>query len=384
MARFRFTVPKGKIVQHPALRNLFSFFNFLFFYCKKKTGRFFAIFEKNKNILVKFFMMKRGRYNRPFLHLATLGVLGIGIAVGPFLADTYPVFSQASAMQHVPSPSNKEQSITIDDNVFQTNISDKPRDKVITYAVEKGDTISTIANKFQISDDTVRWANDLTSDDLSIGQELKILPVSGVFHKVTKGETVYTIAKLYDTDPQKIVDFPFNDFANPETFSLVEGQTLIVPDGVKRAGEQPVRRPTPEYIAHQGPSSVSNYNGGNGYVSWPTRGGVTQYFTWYHPGIDIVNPIGTPLIAAHSGVVAQAFTGGYNGGYGIHVIIDHGDGFETLYAHMSSLNVGVGQHVVGGSTVIGWIGMTGRTTGAHVHFELHKGGIRVNPMAYLQ
>ena len=177
-------------------------------------------FEKNKNILVKFFMIKRGRYSRPFLHFATMGVLTIGVIVAPFLASTYPVFSQnSSTSAKIQSPTNN--SIAVGEDVFGTQISQKPRDKTISYAVQKGDTVSTIAQKFGISADTVRWANDLSDDNISVGDSLQILPISGIAYKVQSGDTVYTIAKKFASDPQKIVDFPFNDFANPETFSLV-------------------------------------------------------------------------------------------------------------------------------------------------------------------
>ncbi|MCL5970800.1 MAG: LysM peptidoglycan-binding domain-containing protein, partial [Patescibacteria group bacterium] len=176
--------------------------------------------------------MKRGRYNRPFLHLTAMAVLGVGVLIAPFLTDTYPVFSSNSPISKDLTGEGSSQSVMVDTDVFKTETSEKPRDKVVSYTIEKGDTLSTISKKFNVSVETIKWTNDLKSDDLSVGDELKILPVTGILHKVSKGDTVYTIAKKYDTNPQQIVDFPFNDFANPETFSLVEGQMLVVPDGV--------------------------------------------------------------------------------------------------------------------------------------------------------
>lgn len=355
-----------------------SFLSFFFFYSKKKTLTWVFYFEKNKNILVRFFMMKRGRYNRPFLHLAAMAVLGIGVIFAPVLADTFPIFSSNTATTwKVNSASAQEQPITVDENVFHTNISQKPRDKVITYAVEKGDTLSTIAKKFEISTDTIRWANDLSGDSLTIGDELKILPVTGISHKVSKGESVYTIAKKYDTNPQQIVDFPFNDFANPETFSLVEGQMLIVPDGVKPS-EQPTAPRRQTYIV-QGPIAVSSAG-----FAWPASGAISQFASWYHMALDITSPYGTAIIASRGGRVIKALAGTWDGGYGNNIEIDHGDGYATLYSHLSTFNVTVGDDVVGGKTVIGAIGMTGRTTGPHVHFEIRKNGILVNPLPYLQ
>lgn len=352
-----------------------EFLRFFFVYSQKKVITVSLFFEKNKNILVKFFMMKRGRYNRPFLHIAAMSVLGIGILIAPFLAETNPIFSQTIASPKVDIGEEK-QSVVVDENVFQTNISQKPRDKVITYTVEKGDTLSTIAQKFDISVETIKWMNDLRGENITIGDELKILPVSGIYHKVAKGDTVYTIAKRYDTNPQKIVDFPFNEFANPETFSLVEGQMLTVPDGIMPQEKPVIRRQV--YIA-AGPVVISAAG-----FTWPLRGAISQFPSWYHMAIDITSPVGTPVVAAQSGTVVKALSGVWDGGYGNNLMIDNGNGYASLYAHMSGLNVGVGGEVVAGKTVIGWVGMTGRTTGSHLHFEIRKGGALVNPLPYLQ
>ena len=346
-------------------------------YLKLKIISFSIFFETNKNILVKFLTMKRGRYTRPFLHFATLLVLTIGVIVAPFLASTYPIFSQNSNTSKIALPKTN-QSIIVGENVFKTSISQKPRDKIITYTVAKGDTLSTIAQKFELSANTVKWQNNLVSDTLSVGDSLEILPVTGMAYKVNRGDTVYTIAKKLDTEAQKIVDFPFNDFANPETFSLVEGQILIVPDGVKPAEQPYIRRQV--YIA-QGPSSTSFSASG---FTWPVRGLITQFATWYHMGLDIAAPYGTPIVAAKSGIIASASVGSWDYGYGTNVAIDNGSGYSTFYSHLSAVNVSVGQNVVGGSTVIGWIGMTGRTTGPHVHFEVRQNGVPINPLSFLQ
>jgi len=365
----------------PAKKFIAAFPEFLKVFAAYLKGRlviFSTLFEAYKNILVKFFMIKRGRYSRPFLHFATMGVLTIGVIVAPFLATTYPIFSQnATAAAQLSSPS-AQQSINVDQNVFHTDISQKPRDKTISYTVQKGDTVSTIAQKFGISADTVRWANDLSDDSLNVGDSLQILPVTGIAYKVQSGDTVYTIAKKFASDAQKIVDFPFNDFANPETFSLVSGQMLIIPDGIKPS-EQPFIQPQ-IYIA-QGPST-SSFSGSG--FTWPVHGLITQFASWYHEALDLAAPYGTPIVAAKSGTVVEANTGGWNYGYGDDVVIDNGGGYSSLYGHMEAVNVSAGQQVVGGSTVIGWIGMTGRTTGPHVHFEIRQNGVTINPLPFLQ
>ncbi len=346
-------------------------------YIKKKILSASVAFEKYKNRLVRFFLTKRGRYNRPFLHFATMLVLFIGVLIGPFLADTYPIFASNTGAVLGIDTEPQAQSIEVSDDVFETRDSKKPRDKVIEYTIQKGDTLSTIAEKFQVSTDTIKWSNGMTNDRLTVGETLKILPVTGVSHKVATGETIYTIAKKYDTEPQKIVDFPFNDFANPETFSLVAGQMLIVPDGVKPADQPNYIRRQPVYIA-SGPVSISSAG-----FTWPLRGGISQFATWYHMGLDITADVGTPILAAQNGTVSKVSLGTWDYGYGNNVYVE-GGGMGSHYAHMSTVNVSVGQNVVAGKTVIGYVGMTGRTTGPHLHFEVSQGGALINPMNVLQ
>lgn len=354
-----------------------EFLSFFASFLKTKIMDSSVVFEDYKNILVRFFMMKRGRYNRPFLHIAALLVLTIGVVAAPFLASTYPVFSQNPANSSIASP-QASQSIIVGENVFETSISQKPRDKVVTYVVQKGDTISTIAQKFGISTNTIKWQNNLSSDMVNVGDALEILPVTGIAYKVNHGDTVYSIAKKFDTESQKIVDFPFNDFANPETFTLVEGQILVVPDGIKPAEQPFIKRQV--YIA-QGPSSTSFSTSG---FTWPLHGLISQFAAWYHMALDIAAPYGSPIFAAKSGVVRQVISGSYDGGYGNNVYIDHGGGYVTHYAHMASVNVSAGQSVVGGSTIIGYEGLTGRSTGPHLHFEVIQNGSLVNPLPFLQ
>ena len=308
------------------------------------------------------------------MHVAAMGVLGIGVIASPFLADTYPLLQGQASNVQISSPSSKE-SIMVSSDVFQTINSQKPRDKVIDYTVERGDTLSTIAEKFGISVETIRWANDLVNDNITVGDSLKILPVTGISYKVQKGDSVYSIAKKLDTDAQKIVDFPFNDFANPETFSLVEGQMLVVPDGIKPAEQPTFKR---QIYLVQGPISISGLG-----FTWPVRGVITQFSSWYHMALDIGANYGTPVVSAQNGVVESVSVGTWDYGYGTNVYVRNGD-VETHYAHFSGVNVSAGQTVSAGSTVLGWIGMTGRTTGPHLHFEVRKAGGLVNPLSYLQ
>jgi len=366
--------------KNPIDRFLIQFSEFSRFftqYSKELICTSSAEFEKNKNIFVRLFMIKRGRYTRPFLHFATIAAIILGIIISPFIAGTYPVFSEESEELPETPEEVEKQSIIVGENVFSTDISQKPRNEIIIYAVQNGDTLSSISKKFGISEDSIRWQNDITGDFISVGTELDIIPVTGLAHKVSQGDTVYTIAEKYDTNPQKIVDFPFNDFANPETFSLVSGQTIIVPDGIKPSEQPTYVRPRPVYIA-QAPTSVSS-----GGFAWPLRGGLSQYYSWYHPGIDIMSDVGVGIVAARSGTVSNVITGVWDGGYGNNIYIDSGDGIVTHYAHLGGVNVSVGQRVTAGSSVIGGVGLTGRTTGPHLHFEVIQNGALQNPLNYL-
>jgi murein DD-endopeptidase MepM/ murein hydrolase activator NlpD len=356
------------------LKDFASYFSY---YLKRKVIGFSSWFEKNKNRLVKVFMMKRGRYNRPFLHLTTMGFLVIGVLVAPFLADTFPIFASKNPQLTLAASASGKQSILAGQDVFQTRESVKPRDKIITYTVENGDTLSTIAKKFDISEDTIRWQNNLSTDDLTVGQQLQILPVTGVAVKVASGDTIYTLAQKYKADSQTIADFPFNEFANPETFSLVEGQMLIIPNGVEPSSSSTSVGPQQVEVA-QGPVPVAR-----GGWSFPVQGMVTQYPSWFHMALDIAGPVGTPVYAAHSGTVDRVSVGTWDYGYGTNVWINDGDGIRTHYAHLSCVTVSVGQSVIGGSTQIGCRGNTGHSTGPHTHFEVEVNGTLVNPLGYV-
>ena len=240
---------------------------------------------------------------------------------------------------------------------------------MITYAVAEGDTLSTVAQKFGVSVDTIKWANDLKRDSLSIGQELKIPPVSGMIHKVREGDTVQSIAKRYKTDAQKIVNFPFNDFADLDTFALNVGVTLIVPDGVQPEAPA-IARPLPPAFA-----------GGTGQLLWPVGGIITQYPVWYHMALDIANNAAPGIAAAEAGVVADVQYLRY--GYGQHVLVSHGDGLATLYAHLSEIYVKPGDRLARGQ-ILGRMGSTGRSTGTHLHFEVRKNGAILNPLPFLK
>ena len=257
--------------------------------------------------------------------------------------------------------------------VPHTTIPERPRLEVITYTVQPGDTLLGIAQKFKLDADTIMWASGRLEDHpdlLRVGQVLTILPVDGIYHTVQEGETLESIAKKYKVDVEAITQCEYNDLKEP--YKLTPGQKLIVPGGKK-----PYKPRVVHIYTGKVPAGAAK---GTGVFGWPTSGVITQKFWARHKAIDIGAPTGTPVVAADSGYVAVA--GWSNVGYGKYIVIDHGNGFQTLYAHLSAIFVKVGQSVGKGER-IGSVGSTGHSTGPHLHFEIRYKGVQRNPFGYL-
>ncbi len=282
-----------------------------------------------------------------------------------------------------------------------TGGSAQPAQAVIEYTVSPGDTLYTIAERLGVSVESIVWANNLNSENyLQPGQVLQVPAVSGVIHTVQAGETLEGIARHYGVDQANILAFAPNGLSDPNQLQV--GQRLVIPGG--RVPEPPrpasarteprpapVQSPPPPAQAAPAPPVAAAppappppppppARAAAGFT-WPTVGIISQYFSAYHRGLDIAPPYGTPVRAAAAGVVVQA-SAGWNGGYGTMVVIDHGNGFRTLYAHLSRLDVSVGEAVEQGE-VIGAVGRTGIATGPHLHFEVHRGGVPINPLSVL-
>ena len=348
------------------LKEFFTFLKEYFVTRLKSAGR---SFEAVKDVIVAFLIVKRGKYSSSFLNSSFLVIVAAVLIGGPIIAENSPFINVA------PQTGNYQASI-ISYNPYEGSLSTiysvKSRYQIDDYTIKGGDTLETIAKRFDVSIDTIKWANNLRSDTIKPGQTLKIPPVTGVVHKVAPGETVYSIAKKYGVSAQNIVNYIWNDFADADTFALNSGQTLYVPDGVIK----PVVTSSTQFIAsiQAGVRVSSNF-------IWPTSGSVTQNPVWYHMALDIANPAAPAVLAADSGTVSYAGCVGY--GYGCSVIIEHGNGYQTLYAHLSRYDVETGDPVSQGGQ-IGVMGSTGRSTGTHLHFEIRSGGALLNPWNFLK
>lgn len=242
-------------------------------------------------------------------------------------------------------------------------------DHISVYVVRPGDSLSQIASMFGVSVNTIVWANDLGSAaNVHPGDTLIILPVSGVTRTIVKGDTLKSIAKHYSADLKEIAEFNGLDPAA----DLAVGTSVIIPGG------EIVSAPAPATTGKKSSSSSKGarepYLGGSGpaqagYYTSPLPGGIITQSIHGWNAVDIGSQRGTPIHAAASGTVIIARNSGWNGGYGDYVVITHDNGTETLYGHMSHTNVSSGQTVFAGQT-IGFVGMTGLTTGPHVHFEV--------------
>lgn len=367
--------------------DLKDLFKFTLVYYSRKTKKAAILFENLKNFLVILLMHRRGKFQKHVWHTSMIGLVSFGILTSSvfgsnaLIASTFPGMGDQDPrliQTFDPNVSGISLNNLID---MKTLVSSKPRSEIIEYEVRSGETLSTIAEKFGVSIDTIKWANDITDvNAVKPGQKLKILPVTGVAHTVKSGDTLESVAKKYSAEAQAIVDFPFNDI--PDDFKLKVAQVLIVPDGQPPETKvKPRSRFQPQYLA-QGPGSPTFSAPGGANFIWPAIGILTQYFAWYHPGLDVANRGAPPIAAADGGVaIVAGWPDGY--GYGNRVMIDHGNGYQTLYAHLSNIYVSAGQKISRGQ-IIGQMGSTGRSTGTHLHFEIRFKGIALNPLSILK
>jgi murein DD-endopeptidase MepM/ murein hydrolase activator NlpD len=364
------------------LIDLRLYFLFLYKYLRSRGYRWFSRFESMKDVIVDLLYKRRGKYARPFLHFGTIALVFIFITFGPLILEERRKEEGAAGSQALIN-----NAFAYDSNLATEEsqlVKEYRGGEVYTHTVQEGETFSSIAEKYGLKDiNTILWENGLEkTSKLKPGQQLRILPVDGVRHKVARGETIYTIAKKYglgdeEADAQAILSYPFNEFKNDETFELAIGQTLMVPGGVKPAENVAPRAS----FARTFTPDAGTVTAAGSFV-WPAQGILTQRYSFYHKAYDIANRAGGPILAADSGTVIVA---GWpdNSGYANRVMIDHGNGYVTLYAHMRVIQVQVGQRVSRGN-VVGQMGCTGRCSGTHLHFEIRHGGVLENPGNYLR
>ncbi|GIV83824.1 MAG: hypothetical protein KatS3mg052_0831 [Candidatus Roseilinea sp.] len=277
---------------------------------------------------------------------------------------------------------NQDSSLIVRNLVFVAAKPAESRTGIITYTVKPGDNVETIAQRFGLLPTTIVWSNREIEDNpdmLRVGQVLNILPVDGILYTVEANDTLSSIAERFKAKVDDILNSPLNGLTNGA--NLLPGMRIVVPGGVKpfvpRVVQADARRAPASGSAYAGPAPRFTAGGA---FAWPTRGYISQGFRYYHRGIDIANAIGIPIYASDGGYVTYA--GWSNVGYGYMVQIDHGNGFATLYAHLSQWYVDPGQAVSRGQ-IIGAMGSTGNSTGPHLHFEIRYGGVPQNPLVYL-
>ena len=351
--------------------------------------------EKSKDTFIRKLFWGRGDFLKSSMQF--LSVILVLVVLLAYFYRTPTIQSvNAEDLDYINVP---ETDLLVMNATVNTAVpKDRERRAVEEYVVKTGDTLSTIAEDWDVTVDTIKWANNLSSDLVRPGQTLDIPPSDGVLVTVKSGDTLSGLAQKYSASDQAIADFNWLDYP----FTLEEGTLLFIPEG-KMPAPKPViaKRSTPSsYVSN---SSVPNTNVGAAdpnvgkFLGWPVAGGgkITQYYKgYYHRGIDIADRSLPNIVAPASGTVIFAGCYGtcpplgstYGGSnYAWSIQIDHGNGYTTWYAHLKNIYVRSGQSVSAGQA-IGQMGSTGRSTGPHLHFEVRKGsayGTQVNPLYYV-
>jgi LysM repeat protein len=271
--------------------------------------------------------------------------------------------------------------------LLHTETPERARMAVLTYLVQRGDTASSIAERFGLKPETILWGNEGLSTDagnLQVGLELTILPVDGILHTVREGDTLESLQAIYDVPAEAIVELPANGLAGEETPTLVAGQKLIVPGATKEVAWV---EPGPRVLVGLGRRSPGFYSGplvfsGTGTFLWPVSPiRITQGYWYGHPAVDLDTYPGQAVYASDSGTVI--YSDWDSTGYGNLIIVDHGNGLWTYYAHNQANLVRAGDGVLQGGQ-IAESGSTGNSTGDHLDFRIRlaEGGF-LNPVDFL-
>lgn len=391
----KFKIASGRVVS-PVKRTFFSIFGHR--YVVHGMIAFIVVFVSVKNIHARevdlgeasqeslIFAMVQGADDVPRTEMADASDEG-------FLNFTFESFETDSATTTLPVPLGTDAGLLAYDAGVLKAVPTTDEETAIpeerpeiaqptTYTVRSGDTISGIAKSFGISINTVLWANNMTARSvIRPGQKLTILPTTGVQHTVKRGENLGVIARKYGTEIDDILEA--NDLASASLLQI--GQELLIPGGKPPVAPRPkVTTPTRLASVQKVFSAASepppSKAAAVGSLVWPTdQRRINQYFKWRHSGIDINGNFNNAIYAIDDGIVTLA---GWNRhGYGNQIMINHGNGMKSRYAHNSKHFVKAGDQVKKGQT-IAMIGSTGRSTGPHIHFEIYVNGRRVNPLNY--
>lgn len=308
------------------------------------------------------------------MKLSSKNIVIIGLLV-MLCAGTLSLFDKPvkqGTLQTIQTPAESAVPATPKQDNTKKQAKEPLKPKVLEYTIQQGDTLSSIARRYGTDVTTITAANQMgVTTTLKLGQKIKVLNIKGVLHKVGKGQTIWQIARGYGLPVQTVM--AVNGIKDES--QVQPGQELILPGA----------KPFPGAGSTGGGQHVKTGVGiFSGYLAMPVHGRLTSRFGYrwgrMHEGLDLAAPTGTPVHAAGGGVVAFA---GWKNGYGKTVIINHGNGYTTLYGHNSKFFVSAGQKVASGQRIAN-VGSTGRSTGPHLHFEVHIGGKVVNPAKYLR
>ncbi len=383
--RFTDLLPYGRNKLLSTLKNLALFFKWLGVYVVLKVKRTAVLFGRLtvlaivqvrnlKSYMVAKLIWSRGRLGRP---VANFVVMSLALSVfffGEILSGSKFVVSKEVDADYLKTTVD----IIPEKNIALTTIpEERQRTQYLSYTIQSGDTLYSIGNNFKVSIDALKYVNNLYDGSiLKVGSEIVIPPASGLIHKVESGDTLASIATKYSVPAQAIADF--NYLLEPGRLAL--GTELVIPDAKI---PQPVVLDLP-YIPATVNQGATDANAKKGWCMWPTGATViTQNFSWYHNGLDIGASWGgamPPIYACAGGTVVRAGWDPF--GLGLHIRVDHGNGYETVYGHMSRLDVSYGDKVKKGE-VMGLMGSTGRSTGPHVHFMVKYNGSPQDPLKYI-
>jgi murein DD-endopeptidase MepM/ murein hydrolase activator NlpD len=268
-----------------------------------------------------------------------------------------------------------------------TDIPSRGRVTIERYTVQAGDTVFGIAAKYNLDPQTIIWGNPELATQLNLlvpGKELNILPIDGALRVVQTGDTIEKIAEVYHGTVDEILAFTGNDL-DPENTTLTPGQSIIIPNGWRDTLQWQLPAPPPRRGGGRTSSGCAQSITVGGFnFQWPASNRFLSGFDYNpntHPGLDVAAGQGAPIYASETGTVV--YSGWSQYGYGNLVIIDHGNGWQTVYAHLSTIYYACGQTASQG-VVIGLSGSTGNSTGAHLHFEMRNDEFgRVNPWQFL-